>query len=93
MTLTDWTNASIILLAVEAFILTIIPGVIFFFGIRGTNRIIFELRDKSPLIRSKFREVARATEQASQKVTSPFINVSAGRAQLDGWLSFFSGRK
>jgi hypothetical protein len=93
MTLTDWTNASIILLAVEAFILTLVPGLIFFFGIRGTNRLIFEVRDKSPLVLSKLREAARATEHASQTITAPSINLSAAKAQLSGWLSFFSARK
>lgn len=82
MTLAFWTNASIILLCIEAFILTLIPAVIFYFSIRGLWRLDKKMREVSPKVQRVFNEVNRVTRETSDKIAAPVIKVSATTAQV-----------
>lgn len=87
MTLDNWRDLAIILLAVEAFLLSLIPGVILYFAIRGISSLIRKLRSVAPVVQGYFRKAATVTEEVSQKAVTPMIAASATMAQLRGWRS------
>jgi hypothetical protein len=81
-TLTFWTAASIILLALEMMVLMLIPGVILFFSVRGLRALERKMREVSPKVQGVFRRVNLLTHQASDKIAAPIINVEATNAQV-----------
>lgn len=85
MTLANWRDLAVILLVIEAFFMSLIPGVILFFAVRGMLWIIRKLRAISPTVQSYFRKAATISEQASQRVAAPFIATSAAVAQAQRW--------
>jgi hypothetical protein len=76
-------------------LIAILPiGVIFFFCIRGMNRLHALARIYLPLVQEKSRLVADKTEEISGKVVEPIINVKAKTAQASGIRSaIFTRRK
>jgi hypothetical protein len=97
VTLTEWTNVAIVILAVQAFFLAIILGAVLYFGIRGTSGIIRQLRISAPRAQAYFRNLADAAEQTSQRIATPFMSASAARARMvrtvSAALSVFRGQK
>ncbi|MGQ9489733.1 MAG: hypothetical protein ACUVR4_11835 [Anaerolineae bacterium] len=87
MTLGSWRDLAIVLLAVEAFFLSLIPGVILYLTIRGVVWLSRTLRRVAPTIQGYFRKAATVAEQASQRAVTPMIAASAALAQLRGWRS------
>jgi hypothetical protein len=83
-TLTALTAASIILLALEAMVLAIIPGVIFYLLLRGVTVLIAKIRTWAPLVQSYFRQAAAITEQVSHLVVAPVIIVNEKSEQVRG---------
>jgi hypothetical protein len=83
-TLTALTAASIILLCLEAMILVLIPGIIFYFLARGVTILIAKLRTWSPLVQGYFRQAATITEQVSHMVVAPVIIVNEKSEQVRG---------
>jgi hypothetical protein len=81
-TLTFWTAASIILLALEMIVLMLIPGAILFFSIRGLWAMEKKMREVSPKVQGAFRQVNLMTHQAAEKVVAPVIKVEATNAQI-----------
>jgi hypothetical protein len=66
-------------------LIAVLPwGVIFFFAIKGMIRLRQLARRYLPLAQEKARLVADKTEEASQKMAEPFIQVHAKAAQADG---------
>jgi len=90
VTLTDWTNCSIVLLAIEGAVFVLVVGFIVFQSIRGTRWLTKSVRFYSPLVQSRFRDVANATEKASQQIASPFIDASAATAKARRLLLFLA---
>lgn len=84
MELTFWRDLSVILLVLEAFILTLVPGVIFFFSIKGLQALERKLREFTPKVQGVFQQVDHTSRRVSDKVAAPFIAASAARAQLKG---------
>ncbi len=83
MDLAFWRDLSVVLLCLEAFIMTLIPGAIIFFSIKGLRALEKKLREVSPKVQGVFHTVNRATRQASDKAASPFIAASAANAQVN----------
>lgn len=82
MTLTDWTNVAIVILAVQAFFLAIILGAVLFVAIWGTSKTTQQLRIVGPKARAYFRGLADRAEQTSQRIATPFMGASAARARM-----------
>ena len=82
MNLTQWTNASIILLCLEAFVLMLIPGIILFFSLRGLWIAERKMRAVSPKVQEVFRRVNEVTHQTADKIVEPVIKVSEKTAQV-----------
>jgi sensor c-di-GMP phosphodiesterase-like protein len=82
VTLTDWTNVAIVILAVQAFFLAIILGAVLFVAIWGTSKTIRQLRIFGPRARAYFRGLADSAEQTSQRIATPFMGASAARARM-----------
>ncbi len=97
MTLANWRDLAVILLVIEAFFMSLIPGVILFFAVRGMLWIIRKLRAVSPTVQGYFRTAATVSEQASQRVAAPFIATDAKMAQVRRWrqtsISLLQSRK
>ena len=87
MTLRDWADVSVVWLAFLFFVFSLIPAVIFYFSIRGVNRMMSGIRTYSPRVRAGFRQASEVAEKTSQKVTSPFVTMRAASAQVRGSLS------
>ncbi len=81
-TLAFWTNASIILLCIEAIILTLIPAFLFYYSIKGLWALDKKMRAVSPKVQRVFREVNRVTHETSDKIAEPVFRVNATTAQV-----------
>ena len=81
-TLTFWTAASIILLALEMMVLMLIPGAILFFSIRGMRAAERKMLEVSPRVQEVFRQVNVLTHRAADKIGAPVIKVEATNAQV-----------
>jgi hypothetical protein len=77
-----WTDASIILLALEGFILMVIPGILFVGLFIGARKLEHKMREVSPRVQGAFHQVNRLTHQGADKITAPVIKASATGAQL-----------
>jgi hypothetical protein len=65
-------------------LIAIVPfGVIFYFIIKGLNRLRQLEKQYLPIAQDKVRQVAAATEQVSLKVAEPVVRAHAVRAQLN----------
>jgi uncharacterized protein YoxC len=81
-TLTFWTSASIILLALEMMVLMLIPGAILFISIKGLRAMERKMREVSPKVQGVFRQANLLTHQAADKIAAPVIKVEATNAQV-----------
>ena len=82
MDLAFWRDASIVLLALEGFVLMIVPGALFFLLFKGARKLELKMREVSPRVQAAFRQVNRLTHQGADKVAAPVIKASATSAQL-----------
>ena len=82
MDLAFWRDLSLVLLCLEAFVFMLVPGVLFFFSVKGLRELEKKLREVSPQVHGVFHRVNQVTRQASDKAASPFIAVSAANAQV-----------
>lgn len=85
MTLTNWRDLAVVLLALEGFIMGLVPAVLLFFSVKGLLWLIRKLRATGPVVQSYFRKAAEVSENVSQRVGAPFIAASATSAKLRGW--------
>jgi hypothetical protein len=82
MDLAFWRDMSLVLLCLEAFVIMLVPGAIFFYSIKGMRELEKKMREVSPQVHGVFHRVNQVTRQTSDKVASPFIAVSAANAQV-----------
>ena len=87
MTLEQLSDISVVILAVETFFLALVLAVVLFFAIRTTSQTIVKLKVLGPKARVYFRSMAQGAEQTSQKITSPFVSMSATRARVERTVS------
>jgi len=87
MTLRDWPDVSIVWLAFLVFIFGLVPAVVFYFSIRGVNRLTAGVRVYGPRVRAGFRQASEVAEKASQRVASPFVTARVTSARVRGSLS------
>lgn len=85
MTLGNWRDLAIVLLALEAFLLSLIPAAVLYLALRGVSWLIRKLRSVAPTVQGYFRKAATVTEEVSHRAVTPVITASATLAQLRGW--------
>lgn len=87
MTLANWRDLAVLLLALEAFIISLVPGVILYFAVRGLLWVIRKLRATAPTVQGYFHKAADISEQVSQRAAAPFITTNATLARVNRWRS------
>lgn len=76
-----WRDVSLIWLILLTLVAVLPIAVIFFFGIKGLNRVRQLMKKYLPIAQVKARQLASATEQMSGKIAKPVISASAASAQ------------
>lgn len=82
MSLANWRDLAVVLLALEAFVFSLVPAVILYFGVRGMIRLLKLVRTYAPMVQGYFRRAAEVSDRVSRRVVSPIIGVEAGVAQV-----------
>lgn len=85
MTLTNWRDLAVVLLALEALIMGLVPAVLFFFSVKGMLWLIHKLEASAPVVQGYFRKAAEISETVSQRAGAPFIAASATSAKVRRW--------
>ena len=83
-TLSIMRDLSLIWLLSLALLASLPFVVIFFYAIRGMRRLRQLTKQYMPVAQDYARLAADKTEEASQKVATPFISIKAKRAQANG---------
>lgn len=78
-----WRDISLIWLILLTFIAVLPFGVIFFFAIRGMQRLRQVVKKYLPQVQDQARLVAAKTEEVSDKVAQPIIELQATAAQAN----------
>lgn len=92
MTLETWRDLAVVLLALEAFVFSLIPAALLYLAVRGMAWVLKQLRTLAPKVQSYFCKAAQMADQASGRVAAPIIAVNTASAQLNRWLSSLSPR-
>lgn len=83
MTIENWRDIALILLAIESFFLALIPGVLFFFLWRGTRITIHWLKKTGFPQAQRYSHLAsKTTNTYSQKISAPFTRLETGKTAL-----------
>jgi hypothetical protein len=77
-----WRDISVVLLAVEAFVLAIVPLAILFVANKGLQRLRGSLRPVLPAIRARVQQVEVVTARAGELIVAPIIATYAFAARL-----------
>jgi hypothetical protein len=77
------TDIAIIIIAVQLFIILLVPAVIFFFSIRGVSWAQTQTKLYGPRVRGIFRQVAEVSEEASNKVMVPLLVAETGATRVN----------
>ena len=81
----NWRDLSVVLLAIPAFVFSLIPAVLLYLCVRGMSLVLRKLGLVAPQVQGYFRQAANVGEQASQKVAAPIIGISAAVAPVRHW--------
>jgi hypothetical protein len=84
MDLAVWADISLMWLIFLTLIGVLPIAVLFFFAVRGMRRLRWLVERYLPIAQDKARLVADTTDQISQKVASPIVNIHAKTAQVNG---------
>lgn len=78
-----WRDISLIWLILLTFFAVLPFGVLFFYAIKGMRRLRQVTKQYLPLAQDKTRLVADKTEEISDKVAQPVVEVYAKTAQVN----------
>jgi hypothetical protein len=81
VTLPDWRDLAVALLAIEAFLIGLVPAVALFFAVRGMRWVTNKVRHGTPIVQGYFQRAARISEKASRRVATPIIRLAAEAAR------------
>ncbi|MBC8447631.1 MAG: hypothetical protein H8D78_07770 [Chloroflexi bacterium] len=84
MDLATGRDIALVILIVEAFVLSLVPLALFYFGIRGMQALRRKLDPLFPTVQGHLRRVAQGTHNVSERIVRPFIALSGLRAQAQG---------
>lgn len=90
MSLQSWRDLALALLALETLILNLILLLVFYLAIRAVTWSIRQLHYHAPRVQMLFSKTAKTTDQIGQRVVAPLINLRAGVAGVQRWLSVLS---
>jgi len=87
MTIENWRDIALILLAIESFLLVLIPGILFYFLWRGTRIAIRWLKQTGFPQAHRYSHLASETTHIySQKISEPFTRIETGKTAFAGTL-------
>jgi len=86
MDLQFWTDVSIVFLAIQTFILLLIPLVAFYFAVRGLNFLHIRLPRVLSQAQNISKQVRLKTEAASQRVADPVVRAQRERTKAEATL-------
>jgi predicted PurR-regulated permease PerM len=72
-TLDILTDIAIIIIAVQLFVILLVPLFLFFFSIRGVTWAQTQTKLYGPRVRGIFRQAAEVTEEVSNTVMTPLL--------------------
>jgi hypothetical protein len=75
-------DIAIVLLVIEAFVLSLIPAAILFLCVRGMSWVLRQVRTSAPAVQGYFSKAAGVADQVSQRIAGPVIAVSARASQM-----------
>ena len=91
--LATWRDISLIWL-IFLTLLTILPiSILFFYVIKGLNRLRQLVKIYMPIVQEKARFVSIKADEIGQRITSPIIGAHAKAAQVDGVTRAIFGRR
>ena len=93
MGLAVWRDISLMWLIFLTLIAILPVAVLFFFAIKGMQRLRQFFVTYLPLLQEKASLVATKTDEISQQVTNPLINAKAKTAQVSGIRSAILSRR
>ena len=76
MNLPTGRDIALVILIIEAFVLSLVPLTAFYFGIRGMQALRRKLDPLIPQTQMRLRRVAQTTQAVSQRAISPIIALS-----------------
>lgn len=71
-----------VIIALEIFIILLIPGIILFLAVKGMGWTHRQVRRHAPPVRALFRQAATTAEDISQKVAAPVFVASTAAARI-----------
>lgn len=87
MTIENWRDIALILLAIESFFLALTPGILFYFLWKGARIAIRWLKQTGFPQAHRYSHLASETTHTySQKISEPFIRIEAGKTAFAGAL-------
>jgi Na+-transporting methylmalonyl-CoA/oxaloacetate decarboxylase gamma subunit len=92
VTLADWRDLAVVLLALEAFVLSLLPAAIFYLAVRGMSAALRKFRPLASQVQGYFRQAAQTADQLSRRAVAPIIAVNAAAAQVGRWFSCISSQ-
>jgi hypothetical protein len=91
--LATWRDISLIWL-IFLTLLTVLPvTILFYYIIKGLNRLRQLVKIYMPIAQEKARFVAEKTDEIGQKISDPVIGAHAKAAQIDGVTRAIFGRR
>jgi hypothetical protein len=88
--LENWRDLAVVLLALEAFVLSLIPAALLYLAVRGMMWLLRQLRVLGSRVQGYFRKAAQVADLVSRRIAAPIIAVNAASAQFNRWFSFLS---
>jgi hypothetical protein len=85
MTLADWRDLSIILLVLEAFVISLVALVIYLALNVGAFQINRRIKNAGSIVRSYFHKAEQSATVASGRIAAPFITAGAATARVKRW--------
>jgi hypothetical protein len=92
VTLENWRDLAVVFLALQAFVLGLIPAALLYAVVYGLTWVLRRLRALAPKVQGYFRKAAHVADQASGRVAAPIIAISSVAAQVGRYFSFPSSR-
>lgn len=91
MDLSAGRDIALVILIVEAFVLSLLPLALFYFGIRGMHRLRDKLDPLLPRAQNCLQSIAHSSQNLSARIARPFITLSCLRAQAQGTIQALIG--
>ena len=77
MDLSTGRDIALFILIVEAFVLGLVPAVVFWYAIRGMKALSPKLEPLIPIAQDRLARIAHVTQNVSNTLTDPIISLSS----------------